>query len=139
MRACYRQFNTCMLHLFCKVNPPTYISTRDRPRYWPGAGVSRKRAPGIGYTFSKFSKLLARGRCFSKESARDWIAILKARLLARGRCFSKEESVREEKGRAQRQDRGRCFSKESVRFGTKAGLKPVHAGIGNPMPLVGPR
>ena len=74
-----------MLHLFCEVNPPTYISTRDRPRYWPGAGV------------------------FSKESAG------------------------EEKGLAQRQDREGVFSKESVLFGTKAGLKPVHDGIGRPV------
>ena len=35
-----------MLHLFCKVNPPTYISTRDRPRYWPGAGDLETGRPG---------------------------------------------------------------------------------------------
>ena len=43
-----------MLHLFCKVNPQARTYFNERP-------------PSI----------LARGRCFSKENAREWINILK--------------------------------------------------------------
>ncbi len=90
----------------------------------PGQVSLERGRPGLD---KHSQKLLARGRCLSKGGARDWIDILKARLLARGRCLSKG-GAREDKGLAQRQDRGRCLSKGGVRFGTKAGLKPVHDG-----------
>ena len=111
MHACLfvidRSIRVCW-HLFCKVNPPTCISTRDRPRYWPGAGVSPKaERPGLD---RHSQKLLDRGRCLpeSGRSARGWIDILigywtgagvspkaerpgldrhSQKLLARGRCL----------------------------------------------------
>ena len=50
------------------------------------------------------------------------------KLLDPGQVFLLKRGAREEKGLAQRQDRGRCLLKRGVRFGTKAGLKPVHDG-----------
>jgi hypothetical protein len=130
MRACYRHFDTCMLHLFCKINPPTYISTRDHPRYWTrGRCFPERGAPGGWINILK--SYWTRGRCFPERGAPGgWIDILKS-YWTRGRCFPergapggwinilkatgpgqvspRKGGAREEKGRAQRQDRGRCF------------------------------
>ena len=128
MRACYRHFDTCMLHLFCKINPPTYISTRDRPRYWPGAGRLSKGSVRDWIHILK-SYWPGAGR-LSKGSVRGWIHILKSYWPGAGRLS--KGSVRDwiKVWLNGRTGAGR-LSKGSVRFGTKAGLKPVHDGIGS--------
>ena len=150
MLACYRQINTCMWHLFCKVNPPTCISTRDRHRYWTGAGVSTERRGARGWIDILKGYWTGAGVSTERRGARGWINILKGywtgagvsteRRGARGwidilkgywpgaGVSTERRGAREGKGRAQRQDRGRCLSRKAGRpvrdqGGIKAGSR----------------
>ena len=127
MLACYRQINTCMWHLFCKVNPPTCISTRDRHRYWTGAGVSTERRGARGWIDILKGYWTGAGVSTERRGARGWIDILKGYWPGAG-VSTERRGAREGKGRAQRQDRGRCLSRKAGRpvrdqGGIKAGSR----------------
>ena len=74
--------------------------------------------------------ILARGRCPRRfRGARDWINILKSYWPGAGVRGDSAAPGNKKQGLAQQQDRGRCPRRfRGARFGTKAGLKPVHDG-----------